>query len=125
MTQGQSDRETRAAENEDLFRRLNERLHVLANVAASAVEAEASEMPERFLCECAQVRCSQVIELTPHQYQRVRETNRRFLVAPDVSHTSPDLEVVVERHESYWVVEKVGEAGAEADALADRNSDPL
>jgi hypothetical protein len=119
----QPSRETRAAENEDLFRRLNERLHVLASVAASAIES--SEAPERFLCECAQVRCSQVIELTPEEYRRVRETNRRFLVVPDVSHTSPDLEIVVERHERYWVVEKLGEAGEEADSLADRNSDPL
>jgi hypothetical protein len=118
-----SNRETRAAENEDLFRRLNERLHVLASVAASAIES--SEEPERFLCECAQVKCSQVIELTPVEYRRVRETGRRFLVVPDASHTSPDLEMVVERHERYWVVEKVGEAGEEADSLADRNSDPL
>ena len=71
------------------------------------------------------MRCSQVIELTPTEYRRVRETNRRFLVAPDATHTSPDLEVVVERHERYWVVEKVGEAGEEADSLADRESDPL
>ena len=63
MTPDLPDRETRAAENEDLFRRLNERLHVLANVAASAVEA--SELPERFLCECAQARCSQVIGTSP------------------------------------------------------------
>ena len=116
-------RETRAAENEDLFRRLNERLHVLARVAASAVES--SQAQERFLCECAQVRCSQVIELTPEEYRAVRETGRRFLVVPDAAHTSPDLEVVVERHDRYWVVEKLGEAGAEAESLAERNSDPL
>jgi len=123
MTPDSPDRETRAAENEDLFRRLNERLHVLASVAASAVEA--AETPERFLCECAQVQCSQVIVLTPQEYRSVRETNRRFLVVPEASHVSPDLEVVVERHERYWVVEKLGEAGAEAALLADRNRDPL
>ena len=83
-----SNRETRAAENEDLFRRLNERLHVLATVASSSVLA--ADTPERFLCECSQTGCSRVLELTPSEYRSVRETNRRFLVFPDASHTDPE-----------------------------------
>jgi hypothetical protein len=60
-----------------------------------------------------------VLELTPSEYRSVRETNRRFLVFPDPSHTDPRLETVVEQHESFWVVEKIGEAGAEAESLAE------
>ena len=112
-----SQRETRAAENEDLFRRLNERLHTLATVASSSVLE--ADTPERFLCECSQTSCSRVLELTPSEYRTVRETNRRFLVFPDPSHTDPSLETVVERHESFWVVEKIGEAGDEAESLAE------
>ncbi len=82
-----SQRETRAAENEDLFRRLNERLHTLATVASSSVLE--ADTPERFLCECSQTSCSRVLELTPSEYRSVRETNRRFLVFPDPSHTDP------------------------------------
>ena len=111
------DRESRAAENEDLFRRLNERLHALATVASDSVLA--ADTPERFLCECSQTSCSRVLELTPSEYTAVRATNRRFLVFPDPSHTDPDLETVVERNERFWVVEKDGEAGAEAESLAD------
>jgi hypothetical protein len=118
-----SNRETRAAENEDLFRRLNERLHALASIASSSVLE--ADTPERFLCECSQTDCSRVLELTPGQYRSVRQTNRRFLVFPDPSHIDPTLETVVERHEGFWVVEKNGEAGQEAENLAERNPDPL
>ena len=60
-----------------------------------------------------------MLELTPSEYRSVRETNRRFLVFPDPSHTDPSLETVVERHESFWIVEKIGEAGDEAESLAE------
>jgi len=118
-----SQRETRAAENEDLFRRLNERLHTLATVASTSVLE--ADTPERFLCECSQTSCSRVLELTPSEYRSVRETGRRFLVFPDPSHTDPSLETVVEKHESFWVVEKHGEAGDEAESLAEVNTNPL
>ena len=75
-----SNRETRAAENEDLFRRLNERLHTLATIASSSVLE--ADTPERFLCECSQTDCSRVLQLTPSEYRAVRETNRRFLAFP-------------------------------------------
>ena len=116
-------RETRAAENEDLFRRLNDRLHALASVASSSVLA--ADTPEQFLCECSQTSCSRVLQLTPSEYRSVRETNRRFLVFPDPAHTDPSLETVVEEHRGFWVVEKIGEAGEEAENLAEGNPDPL
>ena|SRR6478752_8646599 len=118
-----SNRETRAAENEDLFRRLNERLHTLATIASSSVLE--ADTPERFLCECSQTDCSRVLQLTPSEYRAVRETNRRFLVFPDATHTQPDLETVIEKRRGFWVVEKNGEAGREAENLAEGNPDPL
>ena len=35
------------------------------------------------------------------------------------------LETVVERHQGFWVVEKNGEAGEEAESLAEGTANPL
>jgi len=118
-----AERETRAAENEDLFRRLNERLHTLAAVASSSVLD--ADVRERFLCECSQTSCSRVLELTPSEYRAVRETGRRFLVFPDAAHIDTSLETVVQKSERFWVVEKHGEAGEEAESLAEGNANLL
>lgn len=45
-------------------------------------------------------------------YERVRSSPARFLVAPSDDHVLADVERVVERRATYFVVEKVG-AGAE------------
>jgi hypothetical protein len=63
--------------------------------------------------------------LTSREYEAVRSEGTRFLVYPDASHTSPDLEEVVARHDTYWVVQKKGEAGVEAEALLGRPGEPL
>ncbi len=108
------ERQKRAARNEDLFRRLNERLHDLAVIGGS------SEPRERFVCECAQTSCSLLVELSADEYRAVRADDTRFLVFPEPWHTSPEVEAVVEHHDRYWVVEKRGTAGNEAEHLAER-----
>ena len=121
-----SAREVRAARNEDLFRRLNERLHALAEHARTGTTATATDDPrQRFVCECASTDCSRVVELTTWEYTAVRAVGTRFLVFPDPSHTRRDLEEIVERNERYWVVQKRGEAGAVAEALVAQPGDPL
>jgi hypothetical protein len=117
------DSNVRAAQNEDLFRRLNERLRALA--AHTHSEREAKPGLERFVCECAQKDCTRVIQLSEDEYASVRAVSRRFCVYPDASHTEPALEHVVERTERYWVVQKHGEAGEEAAALRHRRTDPM
>ena len=62
-----------------------------------------------------------MLELTPVEYRSVRETNRRFLVFPDLSHTDPSLETLSRSIRGFWVVEKNGEAGEEAENLAEGN----
>lgn len=116
-------REMRAAQNEDLFRRLNERLRALAALDQSGRRPE-PEL-ERFVCECAQKSCTRVIEATESEYRKVRAMSRRFLVYPDASHTQPELEHVVDRNERFWVVQKDGDAGEEAEALRHRRTDPM
>jgi hypothetical protein len=116
------DHNVRAAQNEDLFRRLNERLRALS--AHDRFVRGAPPGRERFVCECSQKRCTRVIELSEVEYASVRSVSRRFCVYPDASHTEPELEHVVERTERYWVVEKHGDAGDEA-AFLRRRADPM
>lgn len=108
------EREKRAARNEDLFRQVNERLHDLAVIANSP------EPREKFVCECEQTDCSLLVELSASEYRSVRADDTRFLVFPEPWHTSPEVEAVVERHDGYWIVEKRGTAGDEAEYLAER-----
>jgi hypothetical protein len=52
--------------------------------------------------------------LASHRSERFRLSGameKRFFVKPDVAHLVPEVEDVVERHERYWVVEKIGVAG--------------
>lgn len=106
-------RDERAASNEDLFRRMNERLHALATLTDSP------EPYERFVCECTDPGCAVVIELMPDEYRTVRGDGARFVVHPAASHTDTSVEAVVRRFDRYWVVEKTGRAGQEAERLAD------
>lgn len=112
-------RAERAARNENVFRQVNERLHVLANIE------ESSETLQQFVCECFETTCAAVVELYADEYRAVRSNGARFLTVPDALHTSPEIENVVERHDRYWIVEKRGEAGREAEELAAPDSAPL
>jgi hypothetical protein len=106
--------ELRAARNQALFRDINERL---AELDEHATDATA---PGTWSCECADVTCLEQIELTVAEYERLRSEPRRFAVAADERHVLPEVEVVIERTDRYWVVEKTGDAGAEAASLDPR-----
>ncbi len=54
-----------------------------------------------------------VVALTLGEYEAVRANPRRFVIVR--GHDLPEVEVVVEDHERYAVVEKVGAAGDEAE----------
>jgi hypothetical protein len=62
---------------------------------------------EPFLCECVQDGCSAPVELSAAQYEAVRADEQRFFVYP--GHEMPELDVVVERHEGFFVVERAGQ----------------
>lgn len=108
------ERQQRAARNEDMFRQVNDRLLALASLDSSP------EPFERFICECERASCSLLVKLTPREYLAVRAESTRFLVFPEPSHTSPQLETIVVQHDRYWVVEKREEAGEKAADLADQ-----
>lgn len=71
-----------------------------------------------FRCECAELGCTEIIELTVGEYERVRAHPRRFIVA--VGHERPAIEDVVERLADYLVVEKRDRAADLAEATDPR-----
>jgi hypothetical protein len=66
-----------------------------------------------FRCECAQLGCNQLIELTVREYEEIRSHPRRFVVLPN--HVLPDVETVVEAKAGYVIVEKRDQAGEVAE----------
>ena len=100
-------REERVAYNESWGRDLN-------RVRAQLLGRGETEVG--FRCECEEVSCTEVLPLGSQEWRRVRSNPRRFLVAPH--HVAEDIECVVSRQDAYWVVEKIGEAGVEAERLA-------
>jgi hypothetical protein len=108
------DRGSRAARNQSLFREINERVKQL-NEGFSMV------LPVgEWICECADDTCVDRIELSAAEYEAVRIDGTHFLVAAGDQHVFLDVETVTERTDRYWVVEKFGTAGEEADRLDPR-----
>jgi putative heme degradation protein len=96
-------REQRIVENELLFRSLNERIEQLTESWQNATMAA--------VCECGDAECFAPIDLPLAEYERIlrdRSSGRRFIVKP--GHEIPDVEMLVERHVDYFVVEKPPEA---------------
>jgi hypothetical protein len=85
--------------NEILLRQVNERLRDLGE--SFSVVAEQAD----FVCECADARCAEQIQLTLDAYERVRSESRWFVVIRE--HTRPEIESIAwEIGERLVVVEK-------------------
>ena len=110
---GKWQRQTRAAQNEALFRDVNEHARNLKDDSPMIVG--------EWLCECADTECTEHIELTMAEYEQVRAASDSFAVAPD--HVSPDVEVTTWRSGRYWVVRKLGTAGNVAAQLDPRTDE--
>jgi hypothetical protein len=102
------DREGRKASNESLFREVNER------VEDTAIRWGTADGMIAFLCECADLECSERVELTVRQYEHIRSEPAQFVLVP--GHADPTLEVVTERSPGFEVVTKIGQAAARAEA---------
>ena len=97
----------RIAENEVTFRQVNEAIEPRAGTAS-------------YVCECGRLGCSDTIELEHAQYEAVRTSFDRFVIRP--GHQT-EVDRVVEDHEGYLVVEKVGDAAGEVLADEDRRDE--
>ena len=96
----------RRARNEALFREVNERI-VELETGRGGYDQDDSLLVG-LVCECPREDCSEILEVTRGQYEAVRGNPRRFLVLP--GHEDGDIAHVVERHSSYLVIEKEGQA---------------
>jgi hypothetical protein len=94
-------REKRMTQNEALFREVNER------VQDHAEQGDAGTYD--YFCECANIDCTFRITLTNAQYEAIRNDPKQFLVLP--SHYTPEVENLVAKKDSHWIVRKTGEAG--------------
>ena len=100
-------RKRRLAENQALFREINERIE--ANAETQGSDPYAYE----FVCECSSLECFERFDLTLAEYGRVRDRPQRFIVLS--GHEQPEVEEVVERRSAVVIVEK---RAAAADAVA-------
>jgi hypothetical protein len=89
----------RIAQNEALFRQVNERVRDVSEGFAAL-----DPSPIDFVCECGSRDCTEPISLTLPEYEAVRAHPDRFAVVP--GHVIPEVERVVSQHGSYVVVEK-------------------
>ncbi|HWJ45151.1 MAG: hypothetical protein HOQ03_04170 [Thermoleophilia bacterium] len=105
----------RVARNDAAFRQSNEQL--------GAFSAELGFEPDEltpYLCECADLTCTTVVQVTRAEYESVRTSPIQFLTARGHEGTGEDWARVVEVFERYTIVEKVGDAAEVAAALDER-----
>jgi hypothetical protein len=86
----------RRAENQQLFREVNERI---AELSASLEEPGA---PQSFVCECGRVGCSEMIEVPLAVYARVRHDGDHYVVLRD--HEDRAHEQMLEDHGAFLIV---------------------
>jgi len=82
-----------------LYREVNERI---GDLAAHFDLGEAIPL----LCECGTRGCNERLELSRSEYEGLRRHPTHFAVLP--GHQIPEIERVIEEHEHFFVVEKLG-----------------
>ena len=93
-----SERQTRAAQNELVFRAVNEQIVKMTD----RFRAELADID--IVCECANTACVGTIRIHTDEFSRVEREDGTFLVLP--GHEDESVEKVVERREGYSVVSK-------------------
>lgn len=92
-------RSERIAENELLFRQINDQIKSLDR-AFGVGDGEL----QSFFCECGSGDCASRIQLTMAEYERLRIDPVTFAVVD--GHEHPEIETVVERHDRYTMIRK-------------------
>lgn len=100
----------RIGRNDSIFRASNERINEFA-------QAQRIEGSTPFICECADPACQEAVFMTLAEYAGIREDARLFLNVPGHEASAQGWAQVVESHDSYVVVEKIGPAGEVAEQL--------
>ena len=90
------DGEVRIARTEALFRDVNERI--------AEVQQRFNTDETEFVCECADPECTERVQATLDEYERVRADGTQFLLVP--GHEDRRIERVVERPRRHLAVVK-------------------
>lgn len=101
----------RLARNETMFRDVNEAIRSGRWPGENAAHGA-------FRCECANLGCNELIDLSVDEYERVRANDKLFVLAP--GHQRPEIEEVLEDHGRYLVVEKRGDGRGVAERTGPR-----
>ncbi len=104
------------AQNNAAFRAANDQIE-----AAAVDHGFGRNGAVPFLCECSDPRCTQIIRLTPAEYDEVRSNPRWFAHAEGHESEIDGVVRLVERRDGYLLVEKIGRAGAVVTDLASRD----
>ena len=110
-------RELRLAQNETIFREINERVREVAEQHGADAHVYS------FFCECSNSDCTLQVSLTTEDYERVRADGAQFVVAK--GHELPDIETIVESRDQWSVVVKHGDSATYARRLDPRQRDKL
>ena len=113
--EGVRERQERAAQNQSLFRDVNERVKELNE------SYHITDPITEWVCECASDDCFDRIEMSAREYENLRRHGSRFFVYPTEQHVWPEAENVVERTPNYWIVEKIELSGEIAEAYDPRS----
>lgn len=94
-------RDQRSADNQRRFNAANERLGELVQERVP----EEERIP--FLCECADERCLERIELSLGEFEHLHENENVYVIVPE--HPRVNGEVILQRQERFEQVEKTNE----------------
>jgi hypothetical protein len=89
----------RLAQNEQLFREVNERIAGVGTLLGDPRDATA------FVCECADISCTEKLVLSLDEYRNLRTRDRCYAVKHG-HEVGPQVECVLEEHGDYLVVRK-------------------
>ncbi len=107
----------RAAQNQSLYRTINEKIKEL-----NQTFAEAGVANSEWICECANTDCTLRLTASLNEYERVRSNPRTFIISP--GHLYPKVERVVAENDRFMIVEKLDHSGQIAEALNPRPTTP-
>ena len=90
-------RAKRKAQNQAIFREVNRRIAELS--ARFGEDAPA----QGFICECSRTGCTEIINVPPETYARVRDDPTLFFLV--AGHEDPGHEVIIEHLDGYLIVQ--------------------
>lgn len=100
----------RIGRNDAIFRQANENISEVA-------EASGFDEPVPFFCECADPACRDIVLMDRRAYAAVRTEPTTFLNVPGHEASAQGWAKVIETHDNYVVVVKIGPAAEVAEQL--------